>query len=77
MENNVVPTSIRINELKTQIVNLINNSGLPIYLIDMIIEGIHAEIKSVAEKQLINDYQTYNTQNSDESNKKENELPEA
>ena len=57
MENK--PMSIAINELKEGIVTIVNNSGLPIYIAEMILKDILSDVTMVSNQVREKEYQEY------------------
>jgi hypothetical protein len=53
------PITIKINELKSKIINICNESELPPAILDLIMQGIYLEIHNLAEKQLIEERAAY------------------
>lgn len=51
--------TIKAEELKKQIVDAINNSNLPIILLDYIVKDLYNEIHILSCNQLIQDKQSY------------------
>ena len=77
MENKIdKPFSIKYREIKQTLINSINHSGLPIDVIESIVEGILAEIKSQSEIAYINDVKAYNEALEKEEQKEEEETSE-
>ena len=61
MENKTQKTiGIKIDETKKGIIGLLNNSELPVSILDMMISGIYNEVHTIAEKQLTDEYSAYN-----------------
>lgn len=68
------PLTIMINETKVKLADVCNNSGLPISILDLIIQGIYSEIHSLAEKQALEERMHYmNAINNESSEKREND----
>lgn len=57
MENK--PMSIVISELKEGIVTIINNSGLPLYITEMILKDILSDVTMVSNQIKEKEYQEY------------------
>lgn len=57
MENK--PMSVILNEVKGNIVNIINQSGLPIYITEMILKDIVNNVSEVSRQVREKEYQDY------------------
>lgn len=57
MENK--PMSVILNEVKGNIVNIINQSGLPIYITEMILKDIVNDVSEVSRQVREKEYQEY------------------
>lgn len=57
MENK--PMSIVISELKEGIVTIVNNSGLPLYITEMILKDILSDVIMVSNQVKEKEYQEY------------------
>ena len=57
MENK--PMSIVISELKEGIVTIVNNSGLPLYITEMILKDIVNDVSEVSRQVREKEYQDY------------------
>ena len=57
MENK--PMSIVISELKEGIVTIVNNSGLPLYITEMILKDILSDVTMVSNQVKEKEYQEY------------------
>lgn len=53
------PLTMIINETKTKLANICNESGLPPIILDLIMQGIYSEIHSISEKQACEDEKSY------------------
>ena len=53
------PITMSINELKFNIINSCNESGLPPAILDLVIQGIYTEIHHLAERQLEEEKKSY------------------
>lgn len=53
------PITLKVEELKENIAILINESELPIFLLDYIIKDLYNEIHILSENQLLKDKQSY------------------
>jgi hypothetical protein len=53
------PTSIRLNEFKTNAVNLVNESGLPYFVIEPVLRDLLSVIQTKAEQQYQRDKAVY------------------
>ena len=53
------PISIILEELKQDIANSINNSQLPLAIIEPVMKDLYNEIVTLAQKQLIKDKENY------------------
>lgn len=51
MENNNKPITIARDELATNLVNLINNSGLPLFVVEYILSEILQQVHKSREEQ--------------------------
>ena len=65
------PLTMVIKETKTKIANVCNESGLPPIVLDLIMQGIYSEIRSLAEKQTIEEEMAYVKLAAEASNKAE------
>ena len=54
------PISIMIDETKTSLISMINNSGLPFWILEPMVKDIYQEIKTLAGNQLRIDKEQYN-----------------
>ena len=59
MNNITKPTLVVREEFTEQLVGLVNNSGLPLVLIDPIIDGLASNIKQTIANQLIQEKEKY------------------
>lgn len=46
------PISLKIEEVKEQIINQINKSGLPAFILEPIIKNVYTEVLNVKNKEL-------------------------
>ncbi len=53
------PLTMIIKDTKTKIASVINESGLPPAILDLIIQGIYSEIHYIAEKQTTDEEAAY------------------
>jgi hypothetical protein len=53
------PLSMIVKETKTKLIGICNESGLPPVMLELILEGIHSEIRCLAEKQILNEEYAY------------------
>jgi hypothetical protein len=53
------PLTMVVKDTKTKLTKVCNESGLPIIILDLIMQGIYAEIHSLAEKQTIEEEIAY------------------
>ena len=53
------PLTMIIKETQTKIVNACNESGLSPIILDLIIQGVYSEIRSLAEKQASEEEKVY------------------
>lgn len=53
------PLTMIIKETKSKLANACNESGLPIAVLDLIVQGIYSEIHSIAERQAIEEENSY------------------
>ena len=54
------PITMQIDELKKDLAGVINNSKLPIVLLDFILKDMYTEVHSVYQLQLEKDIENYN-----------------
>ena len=59
MNNITKPTLVVREEFTEQLVGLVNNSGLPLVLIEPIIDGLASNIKQTIANQLIQEKEKY------------------
>lgn len=59
MNENNKPISMIIKETKTKIANACNESRLPPVILDLVISEIYSEVRSLAEKQSIEEEKAY------------------
>ena len=45
------PFTMMVKETKTKLANICNESGLPLVVLDLIMQGMYSEIHSLAERQ--------------------------
>ena len=65
------PVTIQIDELKKDLVGVVNNSNLPAFMLDFILKDIYTEIHSVCQLQLEKDTKDYNDSLKNDIEKKE------
>ena len=53
------PLTMIIKETKSKLANICNESGLHPAILDLIIQGIYYEVHSIAEKQSLDEEQSY------------------
>lgn len=53
------PLNMIIKETKQKLANVCNESGLPPFILDLIMQGIYSEIHLLAEKQTWEEEQSY------------------
>lgn len=53
------PLTMVIKETKNKIANICNESGLPVIVLDLIMQGVYSEIHSLAERQTLEDEIAY------------------
>lgn len=53
------PLTMVIKETKTKLANICNESGLPPIILDLIMQGIYSEIHSIAERQTMEEENSY------------------
>lgn len=53
------PTTLRIEDFKKDIINTINNSNLPLFLLDYILKDLYNEIHLASQNQLSKDIREY------------------
>ena len=53
------PITMVIKETKNKIANICNESGLSPIILDLIMQGIHSEIHSLAERQTMEEEMSY------------------
>ena len=54
------PITIIVDEFKNKMVNLINNSGIPFFIIESILKDLIQEVHIASQKQLESDKARYN-----------------
>lgn len=59
MNGNNKPISMIIKETKAKIANACNESRLPPVILDLVISEIYSEVRSLAEKQAIEEENSY------------------
>lgn len=64
------PISIQTEELKKNIIEIINNANLPSFIINFIMKDIYMEINSVYQQQLQKDIENYNASLEKETDEK-------
>jgi len=65
------PITLIREEFVTQLTELINNSGLPAFIIEPILRDMHSEVKIIAQKQAEAEkqaYERYLAENGDKTN---------
>ena len=73
------PLTMIVNETKAKIIKACNESGLPIVMIDLIVQGVYSEIHLLAEKQTWEDERVFaetGKEDEKENQSKENEKHE-
>lgn len=53
------PLSVMKDEFENEIVNLVNQSGLPLFIVEYVLSNILANVKVAAKKQFDIDLKTY------------------
>lgn len=53
------PITMVVKETKNKLANICNESGLPLIVLDLIVQGIYSEIHSLAERQTLEEEMTY------------------
>lgn len=53
------PLTMMIKDTKTKIANVVNESGLPPIILDLIMQGVYSEIHYIAEKQTTDEEYLY------------------
>lgn len=53
------PTSIRLKDFKNDAVNLVNNSGLPLFCIEPVLRELLSAVQTKAEEQYLTDKANY------------------
>lgn len=53
------PTSIRLKDFKNDVVNLVNDSGLPLFCIEPVLRELLSAVQTKAEEQYLTDKATY------------------
>ena len=53
------PITVAYEEFKLELASLINNSGMPMFLIESILQNYLGEVRAVAQKQYENDKKQY------------------
>ena len=61
-----VPISVAVNETKNHIVSEINNSGLPLCVLESMLKSIYLEVSDLARKELEKDIEKMNKQEQEE-----------
>lgn len=61
------PTTMRHREFKTDLISLINESGLPAFVLVPVMEQVLSELKAIEEQQYLEDKKHY-----EEAEEKEN-----
>lgn len=51
--------AMAIKETKSKLANVCNESGLPIAILDLIVQGVYYEIHSLVEKQVFDEEKSY------------------
>lgn len=59
LKNMNKPISMIIKETKIKLANVCNESGLPPVILDLIVQGIYSEIRSLAERQAAEEEKSY------------------
>lgn len=54
------PTTLLKEDFLTNLVDLCNNSGLPLFIVEYILRDVYAEVKALAQKQYEADLMEYN-----------------
>lgn len=65
------PIAIQIDELKKDLVRVVNDSNLPAFILGLILENIYTEIRSVCQLQLEKDTKDYNESLKNDIDRKE------
>ena len=53
------PITLKIEELKQDVINTINESGLPVFLLDYVLKGLYDELHILNQSQLTQDRESY------------------
>ena len=66
-ENNIVkPVTLLKEDFLRSLINLCNNSGLPLFVVEYILKDVYLEVKTLAKKQYEADLTKYNHLNKSE-----------
>lgn len=66
------PSDVEYEELHSQIVNLINTSHLPAFILESMVYSVYLELKNIADKQLIANRKTYEESDGENENEADN-----
>ena len=65
-------SDVEYEELHSQIVNLINTSHLPAFILESMVYSVYLELKNIADKQLIANRKTYEESDGENENEADN-----
>lgn len=68
------PLAVAIKETRMKLVDACNESGLPLVVLDLIMQGVYLEIHSFAERQIDEEEKSYIELLKEENNKNNVEL---
>lgn len=69
MNNNVSkPMSLATSDFQNVLTNVINNCGLPTFIIEMVLKNIYLEVKALSQKQYEREREQYERELEEQSN---------
>lgn len=69
MNNNVAkPMSLATSDFETVLANVINNCGLPPFIIEMVLKNVYLEVKALSQKQYEREREQYERELEEQSN---------
>lgn len=65
------PITLQMENLKKEIVDAINKSNLPVFILDFMLKDLYGEVHAMSQKQFIDDKERYEESLKKEKGKKE------
>lgn len=75
--NIVKPASLAYEDYTNELVRITNESGLPLFVVELVIKEFLIDVRQAAQRQLQADKEEYNKQLSDMNDKEESKTPDS